>query len=95
MDSSRKAATAWLHRKPADGTETRMAAAGAVALRVGWGEAHLTCEVVDPFSLLVAAEVGLRWVPVSLEGDRARGPLVPTVQSFLSRCRGVAGRAWG
>jgi hypothetical protein len=59
---------------------------GTVALSVGVIEAGLGCEVVEPSSPLVAADVGVRRVPVPAGGDRGRGALVSAVQSVLSGC---------
>lgn len=58
---------------------------GSVALSVGKIEEDWSGEVLDPPSAVAAAEVSVRRVPVPAIGDRRRGPLVPAVQSVLSR----------
>jgi hypothetical protein len=40
----------------------------------------LGCEVVEPSSPVVAADVGVRRVPVPAGGDRRRGALLSAVQ---------------
>ncbi|MCU1655565.1 MAG: putative transposase [Pseudonocardiales bacterium] len=74
--------------------ETSAGRAGTVALSVGVIEAGLGCEGVGSSSPLVAADVGVRWLPVPTGSDRRRGALVSAVQFVLSRRRGTAGRAW-
>jgi hypothetical protein len=54
--------------------------AGSVALSVGKIEAGSSSDVIDPPAPLVAADVGVRWVPVPGRGDRRRGALVSAVQ---------------
>ena len=52
---------------------------------IGDGVAVADVPGIDAFSLVAAAEVGVRWVPVPAGGDRGRGALVPAVQSVLPR----------
>jgi DDE domain len=49
---------------------------------------RLSGEVVDPLSFVVAAEVGVRGMPVSTGGDRGRSALVSAVRSLRSSLTG-------
>jgi hypothetical protein len=59
--------------------------AGSIALSVGKIETDLGCEVVEPSSPVATSEICVRRIPIPTRGDRRRGPLVPAIQSVLSR----------
>src|SRR5690349_2034643 len=64
--------------------------AGAVTLAGRRIKAGLSGEVPEVGSPMLAAEVGVCWVPVPAGGDRARGALVPALLPVLPRCGGAA-----